>query len=61
MPTIAKAIASFVSTFLGSLAVVLTGPASSFSDVTDGQWVATLAAAVAAALVVYGVPNKATA
>ncbi len=57
MPTYAKAIASAVSTFLASLAVVLTGPASSFGDLTDGQWVASVSAALAAGLVVYGVRN----
>ena len=57
MPTYAKAIASAVSTFLASLAVVLTGPAADFGDVTDGQWVASVSAALAAGLVVYGVRN----
>ena len=57
MPTYAKAIASAVSTFLASLAVVLTGPASNFGDVTDGQWVASVSAALAAGLVVYGIRN----
>lgn len=57
MPTYAKAVAAFVLNLLGGLAVVLTGPASSFGDVTDGQWVALAASSVAAALAVYGIRN----
>lgn len=57
MPTYAKAIAAFILNALGGLAVVLTGPAASFGDITDGQWVALAASSVGAALAVYGIRN----
>lgn len=58
MSTIAKALAAFVSTALAQLGVVLTGPAASFSDLTDGQWITLISASFGAALAVYVVPNR---
>ena len=59
MRTAAKAVASSISTFLASLAVTLTGPAETFGDVTDGQWVTAVSLSFAAGLAVYVVPNRA--
>lgn len=53
----AKAVYAFVVAGLGSLVVVLVGD-STFSAITDGQWVSSLLVALVAGGGVYGVSNK---
>lgn len=60
MTTIAKALAAFVTTALAQLGVVLTGPAASIGELTDGQWVTLVSASLASALAVYTIPNRRT-
>ena len=52
----AKAIYAFVVAGLGSLAAVLVGDVS-FGDVTDGQWVTVVLAALVAGGGVFGIKN----
>lgn len=54
---IAKALFAGVGGFLGSLVVVMVGDVG-FGEVTDGQWVAAVAAGLALAGGVWGIPNK---
>lgn len=56
----AKAIYATVIAGLGSLAVPLVGD-TGFGDLTAGQWVTIVLAALVAGGGVYGIPNKPTA
>jgi hypothetical protein len=53
----AKAIYAFVVAGLGALAAVLVGDAG-VGDLSDGQWVAVVLAALVAGGGVFGIPNK---
>lgn len=53
----AKAIYATVVGFLSAIGVVLVGDAS-LGDVTDGQWLAAVLAAVVAGGGVYGITNR---
>lgn len=53
----AKAIYAFVVAGLGALAAVLVGDAG-LSDLSDGQWVTVVLAALVAGGGVFGIPNK---
>lgn len=55
----AKAVFAFLVAGLGSLAAVMVGDAG-FGDVTDGQWVTIVLAALVAGGGVYGIPNRPT-
>jgi len=57
MLTFAKAIFATVISALGSLAVVLVGDAG-LGDLTSGQWVTVVLAALIAGGGVYGISNK---
>ena len=52
-----KAIFAAFSAGLGSLATVLVGTTTTFSQVTDGQWVTVAVATLGAGAIVWGVPN----
>ncbi len=54
---IAKAIYGGIVAGLGSLAAIMVGDVG-FGDVTDGQWVAIVLAALVAGGGIYGIPNK---
>lgn len=53
----AKAIYAFVVAGLGAIATVLVDNAS-LGDLTDGQWVTVILAALVAGGGVFGIPNK---
>lgn len=53
----AKAIYAFVIAGLGSLAAVLVGDMG-LGDLSDGQWVVVVLAALVAGGGVFGIPNK---
>jgi hypothetical protein len=53
----AKAVYAAVVAGLGALAAILVGDIG-FTDVTDGQWVTVVLAALVAGGGVYGIPNK---
>ena len=57
MLTFAKAIYATIISALGSLAVVLVGDAG-LDDLTSGQWVTVVLAALIAGGGVYGISNK---
>lgn len=52
-----KAILAALIAFVGGLAVALVGD-TSFSELTDGQWVAAVLAGLVALGGVWGIPNK---
>lgn len=54
---IAKAIFAALVAGLGSLAAVMVGDVG-FANVSDGQWVTIVLAALVAGGGVYGIPNK---
>lgn len=54
----AKAIYATVIAGLGSLATVLVADNTGFSDVTNGQWVVVVLAALVAGGGVYGIKNS---
>lgn len=53
----AKAIYAFVVTGLGALAAVLVGDVG-IGDLSDGQWVTVVLAALVAGGGVFGIPNR---
>ena len=53
----AKAFVAALIAFLSALGVVLVGDVG-FSDITDGQWIASVLAGLVAFAGVWGVPNK---
>jgi hypothetical protein len=53
----AKAIYAGIVAGLGALAAVMVGEVG-FGDVTDGQWITVVLAALVAGGGVYGIPNK---
>ena len=53
----AKAVYAFIVAGLGAIATVLVDNAS-IGDLTDGQWVTALLAALVAGGGVFGIPNK---
>jgi hypothetical protein len=53
----AKAIYAFIVAGLGSLAAVLVGDLG-LGDLSDGQWVVVVLAALVAGGGVFGIPNK---
>jgi hypothetical protein len=55
--TYAKAIYAFVIAGLGSLAAILVGDMG-LGDLSDGQWVVVVLAALVAGGGVFGIPNK---
>lgn len=57
LATYAKAIYAFVIAGLGALATVLVDNAS-VGDLTDGQWVTVVLAALVAGGGVFAIPNK---
>ena len=54
---VAKAIFAGIVGFVSPLVVVMVGDAS-FGDITDGQWLASVLAAVIGAGGVYGITNS---
>lgn len=53
-----KAVYAAASAGLGALATVLVGTPTTFSQVTDAQWVVVAVATLGAFSVVWGVPNS---
>jgi hypothetical protein len=53
----AKAVYAGLVAGLGALAAIMVGDVG-LGDVSDGQWVATVLAALVAAGGVYGIPNR---
>lgn len=52
-----KAIFGGVSAGLGALSAILVGTSTSFSQITDAQWVTVAIATLGAFAVIWGVPN----
>ena len=57
LPVYAKAIVAFVTSLLGGLAIIITGP-EGFADVLVAEWIALASSVVATTAAVFAVPNR---
>ena len=56
LPVYAKAIVAFVTSLLGGMAIIITGP-EGFSDVLVSEWIALASSVAVTTTAVFAVPN----